>query len=76
MSKITLSIDAFIINRAELFAKQSKRSLSEIVEAYLAKITEVDDSDSDLDSIYGIIEVSNDFDEKEEIKRILLKKHS
>ena len=76
-TKLTLSMDKRIIEKAKRFAKRSNRSLSEIIESYLARITstDIDDYDSELTEILGIIELPDDFNEKEEIRNMKLKKH-
>lgn len=77
-SKLTLSIDKNVINRAKLFAKNSNRSLSDIIESYLNRITSESDreTDSELEQIIGVISLPDDFNEKEEIRKILYEKHS
>ena len=66
-----------IMTRAEILAKNSNRSLSEIVENYLDKITQSEPPavDDELEKIRGIIEVAEDFDEKQEIRDILTHKN-
>lgn len=78
MKKLTLSIDENVISKAKDFAKRSRRSLSEIVESYLETITKKEniEADAELDEIYGIVNVENDFDDKEAIRSILIDKHS
>jgi hypothetical protein len=39
MSKLTLSVEKSVVDRAKRYAKQQGVSLSEMVEAYLAAIT-------------------------------------
>ena len=39
-TKLTLTVEKSIIERAKLYAKNTGRSLSEIIENYLATITE------------------------------------
>ena len=75
--KLTLSIDEKVIARAKAFAKNSGRSLSEIVETYLNKITsqQMDQEDSELNKIFGIISLPEDFDEKKAIKEIRINKN-
>jgi hypothetical protein len=66
-TKLTLSIDAEVIARAKDFAKKSNRSLSQLIESYLIRITEsseTKDIDLELASIVGIIDLADDFDEK------------
>jgi len=75
--KLTLSMDEKVIEKAKLFAKRSNRSLSELIESYLKKITDqsMDDADIELLNIKGLISLDKDFDEKKEIRDILVKKH-
>ena len=49
-SKLTLSIDKYIIEKAKEYARRSNRSLSDIIETYLKRITdhELDDVDNEL----------------------------
>lgn len=77
-AKLTLSIDKRIIERAKIFAKQSNRSLSDIIETYLERITDqnIDDVDSELGQIVGVIDLPEDFNEKQEIRDILREKYS
>lgn len=77
MSKVTLSIDKEIVTKAKILAKKSNRSLSEIVERYLDKITQSESStiDEELEKIRGIITVPEDFDEKQAVRNILTQKH-
>ena len=76
-TKLTLSINDAIIKRAKKFAKNSNRSLSEIIETYLDKITNnnFSEMDEELNKIKGIITLPEDFDEKIEIRKILANKH-
>ncbi len=75
--KLTLSMDEKVIEQAKLFAKKSKRSLSELIESYLKKIIDekMDDADLELLNIKGLITLDKDFDEKKEIREIVAKKH-
>lgn len=77
MSKLTLSLDKRVITRAKDYAKKSNRSLSDIVESYLDKITKEDqiEIDDELDQITGIIDLPEDFDVKKEIRNILADKY-
>ena len=76
-TKLTLSIDKDVINRAKDFAKNSNRSLSEIIESYLDRITNTvnEDTDTELERIKGIISLPGDFDEKIMLRKILTEKH-
>ncbi len=72
-TKLTLSIDKVTIEKAKAYAKATQRSLSEIVESYLDKITSPakEDTDDELEEIVGVITVPKDFDEKSAIREIL-----
>jgi hypothetical protein len=76
-TKLTLSIDRQIIERAKEYAKQSNRSLSDIIETYLERITDQksDEIDHELSQIVGVINLPTDFDEKREIRNILNDKY-
>jgi len=76
-SKLILSIDKEIIERAKAFASRSNRSLSEIIDSYLVRITdkEIGQVDSVLSKLVGVIDLHEEFNEKEEFRRILREKH-
>ena len=76
-TKLTLSINREVIKKAKRFARNSNRSLSEIIESYLDRITtaNLDDVDKELHSVLGVIKLSEDFDEKKEARKILMSKH-
>lgn len=76
-AKLTLSINKQVIEKAKAFAQQSNRSLSDIIETYLERITDdqLDDVDHELSQLIGVIELPEDFDEKKEIRNILANKH-
>ena len=77
-AKLTLTVKKSIIERAKSYAKNTDRSLSEIIETYLATITEENYSTElspKLKKIVGAVIVPKDFDDKEELKVALEKKH-
>lgn len=76
-SKLTLSINKQVIERAKRFAKRSNRSLSELIETYLDRITQdsEDAVDSEIEELVGIINLPADFNEKEGIRDILREKY-
>lgn len=76
-TKLTLSIDKKTIEKAKRFARETQRSLSEIVESYLENMTNPPDetSDRELDEIVGVIELPEGFNEKEAIREVLREKH-
>lgn len=77
LTKLTLSIDKVVIERAKQYAQKTGRSLSDLVETYLESLVE---SDKDPDSkelppklrrLLGSVKISADLDHKKEIRRIL-----
>lgn len=76
-TKLTLSIEKSVIEKAKIYAKQSKRSLYEIIQSYLETITknEGNFNDEELNSIKGIITVADDFDLKTEIRKIRIEEN-
>ena len=77
-TKLTLTVEKAIIQRAKSYAKSTGRSLSELIENYLAKITE-EESTTELSprlkKIVGVVQLPEDFNEKEELRSALEKKH-
>lgn len=79
-TKLTLSLDKEVIEEAKAYAKATGRSLSEMVETYLKKVTKpqkVDEEElsEDLKKLYGCIKLPSDFDEKKAIRDILVEKY-
>lgn len=77
-AQFTISINKAILDKAKVYAKDTGRSLSEIIENYLDTITQ--DSYSTelsprLKSFVGLVKLPKDFDEKKELRAILEKKH-
>lgn len=68
-TKLTLTIDKAVAERAKSYAKNTGRSLSAIIEDYLDKITQADTDIADLSpklrKIVGAITLPEDFDEKQ-----------
>ncbi len=77
-TKLTLTVEKSVIERAKSYAKNTGRSLSEIIENYLTTLTNENDNDQlspKLKKIVGIITLPEDFDEKAELRKALEKKH-
>lgn len=72
-TKLTLTIEQEIINRAKLYAKAKNRSLSDIIENYLKLITidNPNESGQDIDASVKVLQGSfkepKDFDYKNEL---------
>jgi hypothetical protein len=78
-TKLTLSVEKSIIDSAKLYAKKTGKSLSEIIQNYLQKLTLDEEIDNNLSSklskIVGSVELPKDFDEKVELRKYMENKH-
>ncbi len=79
-TKLTLTIEQEIIERAKQYAKGKNRSLSDIVENYLKLLTNKDsNTESDLnptiESLKGSFKMPKNFDYKKELEKRLEKKY-
>ena len=78
VTKLTLTVEKSIIERAKYYAKNTGRSLSEIIENYLDTITQNSGEVTiypKLDKIVGAVKLPDDFDEDKELRFYLEKKH-
>ena len=75
-TKLTLTIDQSVIDKARIYAKQSGRSLSDLVETYLQRLT----SESELSEervpeefkdLFGSVNLQSGLDEKAAIREIM-----
>jgi formiminotetrahydrofolate cyclodeaminase len=78
-TKLTLTIEKTVIERAKDFAKKTNRSLSEIIQKYLEEITEKglknEDTSPKLSKLIGRVKLPKDFDEKKELRDYYEQKH-
>ncbi len=77
-TKLTLTVEKSIIERAKLYAKNTGRSLSELIENYLETVTaEKQDANISpkLKKIVGAVKLPADFNEDKELREYLEKKH-
>ena len=77
-TKLTLTVEKSIIERAKSYAKNTGRSLSQIIESYLATITQettTTELSPKLKKIVGAVRLPESFNEKEELRSALEKKH-
>ncbi len=78
-AKLTLTIEESVIIKAKSYAKNTGRSLSELIENYLETITseheEKKDISSKLSKIVGSVKLPEDFDEDQELQNYLEEKH-
>ena len=77
--KLTLTVEEKVIEKAKSYAKQTGRSLSELVENYLRSLTEqnkdMQQVSPKLKKIIGAVKLPDDFDEARELRMYFEKKH-
>jgi hypothetical protein len=79
-TKLTLTIEQTVIDKAKRYARRKGHSLSDIIENYLKVITK-DGAKSDIEitpivkSLLGSFKTPSDFDYKKELTKSLSKKH-
>lgn len=78
-AKLTLKLNEEIIVKAKLYAKSKKISLSALIENYLQKLTKDEKSANEITplvkSLSGIINLPDDYDEKQDYTDFLIKKY-
>ncbi len=75
---LTLTLNNEIIERAKIYATQHNINLSKLIETYLDSITKnsLNTSNSNIvDSLIGVIDLSEDFNYKDEISGCILEKY-
>ena len=77
-TKLTLSVEKSIIERAKSYAKNSGRSLSELIENYLETITKESGEERlspKLNKIVGSVKLPKNFDQEKELRTYFESKH-
>jgi len=82
-TKLTLSLEKEVIEKAKIYAKGTGRSLSEMVENYFKSLvskpnknnTSEDEIEDRLKKITGILTLPADFDEKKAVQEYLEEKY-
>ncbi len=76
-TKLTLTVEKSVIERAKSYAKGTGRSLSELIENYLDTVTRDENKElsSKLRKIVGAVKLPKDFDEEKEQRSYLENKH-
>lgn len=80
-TKLTLKLNDHVIERAKIYARNHKISLSKMVESYLDSITKEKDNDKKtsitplVESLSGVIDLPADFDYKKEYSDYLADKY-
>lgn len=79
-NKLTLSVEKSVIEKAKAYAKQTGRSLSELIESYPTSLTEERIPKSKISTklkrLIGSVKLPKGFDEKKELEEYLKKKSS
>ena len=77
--KLTLSLNQGIIENAKIYAKSNNVSLSKLIESYLATLTRKGKKTSEITplvkSLSGVIDIPNEFNEKEAYSEYLMEKY-
>lgn len=80
-TKLTLSLNGEVIERAKLYARNNKTSLSKMIESYLDSVTkdkqEIQKKSITplVESLIGVIDLPADFDYKKEYRDYLEEKY-
>jgi formiminotetrahydrofolate cyclodeaminase len=78
-TKLTLTVEKTVIEKAKSYAKKTGRSLSELIEKYLENITSNEKNENELSpklrKIVGAVKLPKNFDEEKEVRSYLEKKH-
>ncbi len=79
-SKLTLKLNANIIERAKVYARKKDTSLSKLIEGYLNFLVEPKDNGTEITplvkSLSGVINLPKNYDYKKEYKAHLLNKYT
>ncbi len=79
-TKLTLRLNDSVIERAKIYAKSQRISLSKMIESYLDSLTREKDADNKIsitplvESLSGVINLPPDFDYKNEYADYLAEK--
>ncbi|PWG78187.1 DUF6364 family protein [Pararcticibacter amylolyticus] len=78
-ARLTLTVEEAVIKKARSYAKQTGRSLSELIEKYLETLTEDHHETRQLSPklkrLAGAVKLPPDFDEKSELASYFESKH-
>ncbi|MDA9970605.1 DUF6364 family protein [Flavobacteriaceae bacterium] len=78
-TKLTLNVDKTIIEKAKVYAKSHKVSLSHLIESYLAALISESSKRIEttplVDSLSGVIDLEPNFDFKEDYTNFLIEKY-
>jgi len=80
-TKLTLTLDKQVITKAKRYAKNSGRSLSDLIESYLKNVVSSNDKGEfeispRVKALMGSFKVPDDFDYKKELSNALNEKYN
>lgn len=76
LTKLTLTVEKEVVERAKRYARSTGRSLSDLIESYLDSISSSKKQgpkklQPKLHKLYGAVNLPSDLDHKKEIRKIL-----
>ncbi|NBC84306.1 MAG: hypothetical protein GVY19_13135 [Bacteroidetes bacterium] len=80
-TKLTLRLNDSVIERAKIYARNHKISLSKMIESYLDSITKQKDKEKNntitplVESLSGVMDLPSDFDYKKEYREYIEEKY-
>jgi len=80
-TKLTLRLNESVIERAKMYAKSRKISLSKMIEAYLDSLTRENETNKKtfitplVESLSGVIDLPSDYDYKSDYVDYLIEKY-
>jgi macrodomain Ter protein organizer (MatP/YcbG family) len=78
-TKLTLKLEQAVIEKAKVYAKRQKTSLSRLIENYLLNITDTDEAKEKITplvrSLSGILDLPSDIDHNKEYSDYLANKY-
>jgi hypothetical protein len=78
-TKLTLTVEKDVIERAKAYAQKTGRSLSELIESHLESLIQEKKEEGKLSprlkKIVGSVKLPKGFDEKKELRKVLEKKY-
>ena len=78
-TKLTLRLNDSVIERAKIYAKSHKVSLSKMIESYLDSVTKEKEKEETItplvESLSGVIELPADYDYKKEYGDYIINKY-
>jgi len=78
-TKLTIKLDAIVIDRAKYYARNHRTSLSRMIESYLETLTKKDVKDFEItplvESLSGVVTLPKDYDYKDDYPKFLNEKY-